>query len=238
MGRLGSPAQFGGVLGALASQGLYPSLVSHRPKRIGGVAPQPRASPEPVPMGRLGSPAQCGGCSGPGRTTGVIQVLASVKRARPGKPGPPATSGAVSLNRRILGAPTGDSKRGVRSGGRSAKPDTAHRIRHEKFPMYLPLRARGIQNPNPLRDQELGGPRENTISWHMPYARRNWCFTPSQCRANSRLRTMVITLNKRLAGIQGSLPPGLDQETFRFRADRPGVGFRVLFEIKFRRPTL
>ena len=96
----------------------------------------------------------------------------------------------------------------------------------------------GIQNPNPLRDQELGGPRENTISWHMPYARRNWCFTPSRCRANSRLRTMVITLNKRLAGIQGSLPPDLDQETFRFRADRPGVGFRVLFEIKFRRPTL
>ena len=27
-------------------------------------------------------------------------------------------------------------------------------------------------------------------------------------------------------------------KTFRFRADRPGVGFRVLFEIKFRRPTL
>ena len=86
---------------------------------------------------------------------------------------------------------------------------------------------------------------------------------------------MVITLNKRLAGVQGSLPPDLDQETFRFRADqsggqsgarrlcqpvihlgrprvgvtgwaktfrfradRPGVGFRVLFEIKFRRPTL
>ena len=36
----------------------------------------------------------------------------------------------------------------------------------------------------------------------------------------------------------GSLPKDLDQETFRFRADRPGVGFRVLFEIKFRRPTL
>ena len=108
----------GGVLGALANHGRYPSLASvdgHAPflTEIGGMAPQKRADQTgPSWAGQISLPI--GGVLGARANHGRYPSLGVRSRAKPGDPGPPSTSGAVSLSRRALGAPR-DSKRGVRS---------------------------------------------------------------------------------------------------------------------------
>lgn len=89
----------------------------------------------PGPVGRVGSPSQSGGVLGARANHRRYPSLGVRSRAKPGDPGPPSTSGAVSLSRRALGAPR-ILQAGRTQRGRSARPDTAHRIQHEKFQLY------------------------------------------------------------------------------------------------------